>query len=222
MLENVKAVIFDLDGTMADSMWVWTSVDRDYIDQYKLDIPQGFYEEIEGMSFTETAQHFLNVFPQITLSLDEIKEAWIKMAEEKYRNEVPLKRGIREFLEELKQRGIRIGMATSNSRVLAEGLLKANGIREYFDEIWTSCDVKAGKPAPDVYLKVAEELQVDPKDCLVFEDVPMGIMAGKNAGMKVCAVEDEFSAHQLERKKELADYYIRDYYEIKTNSYEVL
>lgn len=222
MLENVKAVIFDLDGTMADSMWVWTSVDRDYIDQYKLDIPQGFYEEIEGMSFTETAQHFLNVFPQITLSLDEIKEAWIKMAEEKYRNEVSLKRGIREFLEELKQRGIRIGMATSNSRVLAEELLKSNGIREYFDEIWTSCDVKAGKPAPDVYLKVAEELQVDPKDCLVFEDVPMGIMAGKNAGMKVCAVEDEFSAHQLERKKELADYYIRDYYEIKTNSYEVL
>lgn len=222
MLENVKAVIFDLDGTMADSMWVWTSVDRDYIDQYKLDIPQGFYEEIEGMSFTETAQHFLNVFPQITLSLDEIKEAWIKMAEEKYRNEVSLKRGIREFLEDLKQRGIRIGMATSNSRVLAEGLLKSNGIREYFDEIWTSCDVKAGKPAPDVYLKVAEELQVDQKDCLVFEDVPMGIMAGKNAGMKVCAVEDEFSAHQLARKKELADYYIRDYYEIKTNSYEVL
>ncbi|MDQ9748577.1 HAD-IA family hydrolase, partial [Acinetobacter baumannii] len=71
-------------------------------------------------------------------------------------------------------------------------------------------------------LKVAEELQVDQKDCLVFEDVPMGIMAGKNAGMKVCAVEDEFSAHQLARKKELADYYIRDYYEIKTNSYEVL
>ena len=134
MLENVKAVIFDLDGTMADSMWVWTSVDRDYIDQYKLDIPQGFYEEIEGMSFTETAQHFLDVFPQITLSLDEIKEAWIKMAEEKYRNEVSLRHGIREFLEDLKQRGIRIGMATSNSRVLAEGLLKSNGIREYFDE----------------------------------------------------------------------------------------
>ena len=222
MLENVKAVIFDLDGTMADSMWVWTSVDRDYIDQYKLDIPQGFYEEIEGMSFTETAQHFLDVFPQITLSLDEIKEAWIKMAEEKYRNEVSLKRGIREFLEDLKQRGIRIGMATSNSRVLAEGLLKSNGIREYFDEIWTSCDVKAGKPAPDVYLKVAEELHVEPRECLVFEDVPMGIMAGKNAGMKVCAVEDEFSAHQRARKKELADYYIRDYYEIKTNSYEVL
>mgnify|MGYP003374736228 FL=1 len=222
MLENVKAVIFDLDGTMADSMWVWTSVDRDYIDQYKLDIPQGFYEEIEGMSFTETAQHFLDVFPQITLSLDEIKEAWIKMAEEKYRNEVSLKRGIREFLEDLKQRGIRIGMATSNSRVLAEGLLKSNGIREYFDEIWTSCDVKAGKPAPDVYLKVAEELHVDPRECLVFEDVPMGIMAGKNAGMKVCAGEDEFSAHQRARKKELADYYIRDYYEIKTNSYEVL
>lgn len=222
MLENIKAVIFDLDGTMADSMWVWTAVDHDYIDTYKLDIPEGFYDEIEGMSFTETAQHFLKVFPQITLSLEEIKEAWVGMAEEKYRHQVSLKKGLKDFLAELKKRGIRIGMATSNHRALAEGLLESNGIRHYFDEIWTSCDVKAGKPAPDVYLKVAEELHVSPQDCLVFEDVPMGILAGKNAGMKVCAVEDEFSAHQIEKKKELADYYIRDYEDILTDHYEVL
>lgn len=222
MLENVKAVIFDLDGTLVDSMWVWTSVDHDYIEKYNLTVPENFYAVMEGMSFTETAQHFLDTFPEITLSLEDLKSEWIAMAEEKYCHEVPLKKGVREFLEELNNRGIRTGMATSNSRVLAEGLLESNGIRKYFDTIWTSCDVKVGKPAPDVYLKVASELQVQPKDCLVFEDVPMGILAGKNAGMKVCAVEDTFSEHQREKKRELADYYIQDYDDIKTKNYEVL
>ena len=70
------------------------------------------------------------------------------------------------------------------------------------------------KPAPDVYLKTAEELGVSPKDCLVFEDVPMGILAGKRAGMKVCAVEDAFSRKQEKKKRELADWYIRDYREL--------
>ena len=72
----------------------------------------------------------------------------------------------------------------------------------------------AGKPAPDIYLLVAETLGVKPEECLVFEDVPMGILAGKNAGMRVCAVEDTFSASQREEKKELADYYIESYDEI--------
>lgn len=222
MLENIKAVIFDLDGTLADSMWVWTAVDHDYIKKYDLVVPETFYEEMEGMSFTETAQLFLDTFPQIALNLEELKQAWIDMAEEKYRHEVELKKGIRRFLEELKKRNILVGMATSNSRVLAEGILESNDIRKYFDTIWTSCDVKAGKPAPDVYLKVAQELGVSPQDCLVFEDVPMGILAGKNAGMKVCAVEDTFSEHQREKKRELADYYIRDYDDIMTENYEVL
>ena len=88
--------------------------------------------------------------------------------------------------------------------------------------MWTSDEAKAGKPAPDVYLKVAESLGVKPERCLVFEDVPNGILAGKNAGMKVCAVEAPFSKPQEERKKELADYYIQDYDDIKNNTYEVL
>ena len=79
-----------------------------------------------------------------------------------------------------------------------------------------------GKPAPDIYLLVAETLGVKPEDCLVFEDVPMGILAGKNAGMKVCAVDDPFSRPQEDKKRELADYYIMDYEDIKNNTYEVL
>ena len=78
----------------------------------------------------------------------------------------------------------------------------------------TACEVAAGKPAPDIYLNVAGRLQVDPQDCVVFEDVPAGIQAGKRAGMTVFAVEDAFSLDMKEEKKQLADYYIRDYFEL--------
>ena len=120
------------------------------------------------------------------------------------------------------QRGIKLGIATSNKRELAEAVLRSTKVLPLFDSIWTSCEAKAGKPAPDVYLRVAQSLQVEPKRCLVFEDVPNGILAGVNAGMKVCAVEDDFSKNQDEKKRALADYYIKDYEDIKNNTYEVL
>ena len=80
--------------------------------------------------------------------------------------------------------------------------------------IATACEVAAGKPAPDVYLNVAGRLGVEPEQCLVFEDVPAGILSGKAAGMAVCAVADVFSAHMEEEKRRLADFFIEDYDEI--------
>lgn len=216
MLENVKAVIFDLDGTLVNSMWMWKSIDVEYLEKKGIAVPadiQAFQEELEGMGFTETAVFFKKRF-QIEDSLEKIKKTWIDMAEEKYCNEVPLKPGVKEFLEELKNRSIRVGISSSNSRKLIETVLKAHHIEEYFDCITTCCEVANSKPAPDVYLKTAEGLQIAPKDCLVFEDVPMGIMAGKNAGMQVCAVDDAYSKRQEAEKRKLADYYIEDYYEV--------
>lgn len=216
MLKNIKAVIFDLDGTLVDSMWMWKSIDVEYLEKKGITVPadiQAFQEELEGMGFTETAVFFKNRF-QIEDSLEKIKKTWILMAEEKYSKEVPLKPGVREFLEELKNRNIPIGISSSNSRDLIITVLKAHGIEKHFDCITTCCEVPNSKPAPDVYLKTAEGLKTEPKDCLVFEDVPMGIMAGKNAGMQVCAVEDAYSERQEAEKRRLADYYIKDYYEV--------
>ena len=71
-----------------------------------------------------------------------------------------------------------------------------------------------------MYLKVAGDLGVDPAECLVFEDIPNGILAGKNAGMEVCAVDDDFSRRDEQEKKRLADYYIHDFYEIMNGTYE--
>lgn len=222
MLAGIEAVIFDLDGTLMDSMGVWVKVDHIYVERYGLTVPEDFYQRMEGMSFTETAAYYLEVFPEIDRTVDELKAEWNEIAYECYRAEVMLKPGAEHFLRYLKEQGIRAGIASSNSRELIEASVKSHGIENYIDAVSTSHEVNAGKPAPDVYLKTAEKLGVSPENCLVFEDVPMGILAGKNAGMKVCAVDDAFSASQEMKKRELADYYIRSYDEIRDHSYEVL
>jgi HAD superfamily hydrolase (TIGR01509 family) len=207
MLKDIDAVIFDMDGTLIDSMWMWESLDVEYLKKHGISMPADLQKEIEGMSFSETADYFKQRF-ELSASIEQIKEEWNQMAWEKYNSEVPLKEGALALLKHLKQHNIKAGIATSNSRELADLVLKKLKITEYFDSIRTSCEVEKGKPAPDVYLLVAKDLHVSSERCLVFEDVVQGIMAGKNAGMKVCAVYDKFSEKDDAIKKELADYYI--------------
>lgn len=213
MIKNKKAIIFDLDGSLVDSMWMWKDIDIEFLGQRNIPLPENLQKEIEGMSFSETAVYFKEQF-DLKESLEQIKEIWNKMAYEVYTNRVFLKKGAQRLLDYCKEKGIKLGIATSNSRHLAESTVSALGLESYFDCIMTSCDVKKGKPAPDVYLAVASYLQVAPADCLVFEDIVMGILAGKNAGMEVCAVEDEYSLDQKEEKRKTADYYIKDFEEI--------
>jgi HAD superfamily hydrolase (TIGR01509 family) len=222
MLSNIEAIIFDIDGTLIDSMWVWTDIDDMFLEKYNLKEPEGFHEGMEGKSYSETAQYFLDLFPELPHTREEIEAEWHEMAYEIYTTKIQLKKGAYHFIKDMQKAGVKLGVATSNARELAEGVLKHNQVFDSFDSIWTADEAKAGKPAPDVYLRVAECLGVIPERCLVFEDVPKGIMAGKNAGMKVCAVEDAFSKSQEERKRELADYYIQDFDDIKNKTYEVL
>lgn len=213
MLENTKAVIFDLDGTLVDSMWMWKDIDIEYLGQFGIELPQNLQINIEGMSFSETAAYFKEKF-MIPDPISKIKDDWNSMARDKYANEVPMKQGAIEFLNHLKELGIKTGIATSNSMELVKLILQAHDIEHYFDSIHTSCEVEKGKPAPDIYLLVAKDLEVLPEECLVFEDIIQGIMAGKNAGMRVCAVYDDYSKDTDDEKIKLADYYIQEFSEI--------
>ena len=210
MLKHIKAVIFDLDGSLVDSMWIWRDIDIEYLGRFGIALPEDLQRNIEGMSFSETAVYFKEHF-SIPDSIEQMKEDWNRMAWNKYLHEVPLKEGIDEFLEGCRSRGILLGIATSNSRTLVENIADVHGLHNYFQSIMTGCDVSHGKPAPDIYLAVAGQLHVKPEECLVFEDIVPGIQAGKNAGMTVCAVEDAYSADSREQKKKLADYYIEDF-----------
>lgn len=214
LFQDIDAIIFDMDGTLMDSMWVWESIDRDFYAKYQLTEPEHFQEKMEGKSYTETAQLFLDTFPEVPLTLEQLKDLWTGMAFQKYTEEVKLKKGVRRFLETQKERGLKLGVATSNGMELVNATLQALDIKKYFDSVHTACEVEKGKPSPDIYLFVAEELGVKPERCLVFEDVPMGILAGKNAGMRTCAVDDDFSKPQEAKKRQMADYYIYDYEEL--------
>lgn len=222
MLKDIEAIIFDVDGTLIDSMWIWTDIDELFLEKYNLEKPEGFHEGMEGMSYSETAQYFLDLFPSLPHTREELEEEWYDMAYEIYTTQMELKKGAYEFIKAMHEKGIKLGIATSNNRELAEGTLRNNKVFEYMGSIWTSCEAGAGKPNPAVYLNVAKDLGVSPEKCLVFEDVSNGILAGKNAGMKVCAVDDQFSRNQEDKKRQLADYYIQDYDDIKNNTYEVL
>lgn len=212
-IKELEAVIFDLDGSLVDSMWMWKKIDMEYLERFGISLPENLQQEIEGMSFVETAGYFKEHF-QIPDSIEEIGETWNRMAWDKYMYEVPLKPGVMDFLHTCRSHRIKLGIASSNSSALIMNVLEAHHIRDFFDCIKSGTDVIKGKPAPDIYLHVAKELNVNPQNCLVFEDITQGILAGKSAGMKVCAVEDAYSSEQWEEKIRLADLYISSYDEL--------
>ena len=213
MLEGIEAILFDLDGTLVDSMGIWKQIDVEYLGKFGIEVPKGLQDKIEGMSFSETANYFKNTF-HIPQTIEEMKNTWNFMAYEKYRLEVPLKEGALQFLQYLKEHHIKAGIATSNSRELVDISVESLHVDGYFQSIRTACEVNKGKPAPDLYLRVAQDLDVEPECCLVMEDLPAGILAGKNARMRTCAIWDKNSEHLTEKKKELADYYVNSFIEL--------
>ena len=216
LIRNKKAVLFDLDGTLIDSMWMWKAIDIEYLGRFGIDIPDNLQSEIEGKSFHETALYFKDRF-DIKDDPEIIKNDWNNMALDIYKNRVSMKPGAFEFLCYLKENNIKTAIATSNSRVLTDTALESLNIKNMFDAVITACEVSKGKPAPDIYLKAAELVDVCSDDCIVFEDIPHGIMAGKNAGMTVVAVDDMYSSHYKDEKIEISDYYINDYFQILNN-----
>ena len=141
---------------------------------------------------------------------------WDEMAICFYRDQIPLKPGVLPFLAKCRTYGIPLGIASSNSKRLIEEVLHTHQIDSYFSCIRSGNDALRSKPAPDIYLNVAEGLMRNAQDCLVFEDLIEGIQAGKAAGMTVCAVKDDYSMNQWEEKKQLADDFITDYREYLT------
>lgn len=213
MLKDIKAVIFDLDGTIVDSMWIWKEIDIQYLAKWDIGLPEDLQKEIEGMSFTETAIYFKETF-NLPDSIEKIKNEWNAMALDFYRNRISLKDGIAEFIELLKSMDIKIGLGTSNSRELASEVLRKHDIYKHFDTIRTSCEVEKGKPHPDVFLKAAEDLNVKPHECIVFEDTYAGVLAAKRAGMRVIAISDELSLPYKKEICDLAESYIENYINI--------
>lgn len=213
MFDNIKGVIFDLDGTLIDSMWVWQEIDVEFLKKRSLDLPNDLQRAIEGMSFTESAGYFKERF-QLMETIEEIKAEWDEMTFKYYKEKVVLKEGVIDLLNFLKSKDIKIGIGTSNIKERTIEILEKYNILHYFETIRTSCEVGKGKPNPDVFLIAAEDMKLKPEECLVFEDTYAGVLAAKRAGMKAFAVADNMSLPYKVEICEIADKYINSLNEI--------
>ena len=210
MLEGIKGLLFDLDGTLVDSMWMWKQIDIEFLARFGIPMPADLQHCIQGMSFSETAEYFKSRF-RLKLTTEEIKNAWTAMSIDKYRHEVPFKPGAEKLLRYAVDNGFRTGIATSNGRDIVDGLYRSLGLGRYIHVLVTGCEVASGKPAPDIYLRAASLLDLTPEECLVFEDVPAGAAAGKAAGMKVCAVKDPSAESYWKEMLSISDYHVSDF-----------
>jgi HAD superfamily hydrolase (TIGR01509 family) len=210
-----KAVIFDLDGTLIDSMGIWQEVDYDFLLKRGIQAPENLFDDVKaGNSFSEIALHFKEKF-QLPESPEEIMHEWTEMVKEKYMFSVKLKPFVLETLQYLQAKKIKIGIGTSNTMALTKMALQLNQVENFFDVIVYGNDSIKGKPYPDIFLEAANQMDVLPEKCVVIEDVFVGVQAAQNANMKVIAIEDEFSLRDRKKIEQTADFYAQNFHEIK-------
>lgn len=217
MIEGIKGAIFDLDGTLIDSMGVWEKVDRDFLEKRNIEIPEDLSKAIRHMTFRDAALYFKDRF-QLPEDIDSIMREWDAMVYYEYAHNIALKPGAREYITCLKERGIKVGLATSSRSSLLEAVLKNNGVLYYFDAIATIDEVKGIRGSRIFYL-AAQKLGLKPDECVVFEDILVAVLSAKEAGMKVVGVFDECSRHEMEEIKYHADMYIKDFSQLNTRCF---
>lgn len=209
-----EAAVFDLDGTVLDSMWIWESVDTRFLADNHLPVEESYLKALVNMNFPQAAAYTKQRY-SLEKSEEQIMQEWYALARGMYENEVGLKPHAAEYLAYLKERGVKIAAATSSEPVLYEPALKRNGVYRYFDAFARSSETAHGKDTADVYVLAAKRLGTVPERCIVYEDILKGI---QNAGAEGCltvAVEDLASAEEAEKIREAADIYITDFRELK-------
>lgn len=210
ILKTAKAAVFDVDGTLLDSMYVWREAGEKYLNRLNIEAEPMLADRLSAMGLEDAADYMRENY-HLSESRDMIIAQVIQLVEEEYFYKIGLKAGVKEFLTLLKDNDIPMAVATSSDRRVIEAAFRRLGIFDCFGKIFTCSEVGAGKNKPDIYFRAAEYLGFDPEKIWVFEDALHAAQTAKHAGFFVTGIFDLSSLAQQEELIQTADIYIRDF-----------
>jgi HAD superfamily hydrolase (TIGR01509 family) len=212
MSQPIRAVIFDLDGVIADSEPWWNQIDAKLLAEHGVTYRGEYHANVLGVSYRLAVEFYKNAF-QLSAPLEELMRRRGEIATEFFANRVGLFPSAKKTLERLQQMGLQLAVATSSVSASARPFLNRHGLTPFFDVIVTGDEIEHGKPDPDIYLCTAKKLGIPGDACLVIEDALSGIAAGKAAKMRVVAIPDTRFVDPNAYKNQ-ADYVLRSISEI--------
>ena len=212
----IKGVIFDIDGTLLDSMPLWNNLGERYLQKlgFTEEETEGLSQRISTMPFAEGI-HYIKKEYSLDIAEERIREQLQEMIAKAYCDEIALKAGAKEYLQFLKERGIPCILATAGDASLATVALKRLKVWEEFQGLLLCEEFNTSKREAKIYFLAMERLSLSkPEDVLVFEDVLHAIKSAKQAGFQVCGILDEANREDWEKIQEVADFTAKDFYEL--------
>ena len=205
--------IFDMDGTLIDSMIYWKGLAGEFLESKGVkEIPPDILDRIKPMTMTESAALFIDTFG-LPGTPEQVAWEMNHMIEEHYRKDIPLKRGVKAYLEKLAGQGVTMCVASATAEPLMRACLERLGVLDRFAFLLSCEEVGAGKNRPDVYFEAARRLGAAPGEIAVYEDALYAVRTAKEAGFYVAGVYDDSAAAHWAEVKALSDHAIRDFRE---------
>ncbi|ODN65816.1 HAD family hydrolase [Methylophaga muralis] len=183
----IKAVIFDMDGVIVDSEQIWDDAEKHVFSSYGIDITESDQLNTRNMNMQQVSQYWSQK-ARTPFSLEESEQNVIQRVCQQIQQTPVAMQGALNLLKQIHTMNFPIGLATNAPKPVCHTVLQCLQIETYFTSVQTADDVKNTKPHPEIYLKSADNLKVDPQHCLVFEDSPTGVRAAHAAGMQVIYV----------------------------------
>ena len=216
-MESSKySAIFDLDGTLIDSMEIWREIDEEFFARRGMSVPDGYQQAIAHLGAAECACYTVERYLPRERAEDIVAE-WSVLSREKYAAKDAaryFKPGTVDFLRKLFACGVKLAVATASSEELFMPVLQAGGVAELFTCFVTVEQAGRNKSFPDIFLLAAEKMGVRASECVVFEDNLTALRAAKSVGMRTAGVYDEAAKGEDAQMQKEADFYIPSFQEI--------